>query len=82
MQNNDGALRPKKINKLEAKQILAVSNGVAPKTKTHIYHEIVKSAITYAAETWCLKAKTVTKLNSNEMDFLATLGSNFQEGQN
>jgi len=25
--------------------------------------------ITYAAETWCLKAKTVTKLNSTEMDF-------------
>ena len=29
---------------------------VAPKTKTHIYHAIVKSAIIYAAETWCLKA--------------------------
>ena len=26
---------------------------VTPKTKTHIYHEIVKSTITYAAETWC-----------------------------
>jgi hypothetical protein len=25
--------------------------------------------ITYAAETWCLKAKTVAKLNSTEMDF-------------
>jgi len=25
------------------------------KTKTHIYHVIVKSTITYAAETWCLK---------------------------
>ena len=24
---------------------------VTPKTKTHIYHEIVKSTITYAAET-------------------------------
>jgi len=24
---------------------------------------------TYAAETWCLKAKTVAKLNSTEMDF-------------
>ena len=30
---------------------------VTPKTKTHIYHAIVKSTITYAAETWCLKAK-------------------------
>ena len=41
---------------------------VTPKTKTHIYHAIVKSTITYAAETWCLKAKTVAKLNSTEMD--------------
>ena len=40
-----------------------------PQTKTHIYHEIVKSTITYAAETWFLKAKTVAKLNSTEMDF-------------
>src|SRR5215510_8674484 len=42
---------------------------VTPKTKTHIYHAIVKSTITYAAETWCLKAKTIAKLNSTEMDF-------------
>jgi len=42
---------------------------VTLKTKTHIYPAIVKSAITYAAETWCLKAKTVTKLNSTEIDF-------------
>ena len=39
------------------------------KTKTHIYHAIVISTITYAAETWCLKAKMTTKLNSTEMDF-------------
>jgi hypothetical protein len=38
------------------------------KTKTHICHAIVKSTITYAAETWCLKAKTTLKLNSTEMD--------------
>jgi len=44
-------------------------HDITPKTKTHIYHAIVKSTITYAAETWCLKAKTVTKLNSTEMDF-------------
>jgi hypothetical protein len=25
--------------------------------------------ITYAAETWCLKAKTIAKLNFTEMDF-------------
>jgi len=42
---------------------------VTSKTKTHIYHVIVKSAITYAAETWCLRAKTVAKLNSTEMEF-------------
>jgi len=42
---------------------------VTTKTKTHIYHAIVKSGITYAAETWCLKAKTVAKLNSTETDF-------------
>jgi hypothetical protein len=42
---------------------------VTPKTKTHIYHAIVKNTITYAAETWCSKAKTVAKLNSTEMDF-------------
>ena len=42
---------------------------VTPKTKTHIYHEIVKSTITYAAETWCLKAKMVAKLNSTETVF-------------
>ena len=42
---------------------------MTPKTKTHIYHAIVNSTITYAAETWCLKAKTAAKLNSTEMDF-------------
>ena len=38
---------------------------VTPKTKTHIYHAVVKSTIKYAAETGCLK----TKLKSTEMDF-------------
>ena len=42
---------------------------VTPKTKTHIYHAIVKSTITYAAETYCLKAKMVAKLNSTETYF-------------
>ena len=42
---------------------------MTPKTKTHTYHAIVKSAIVYAAETWCLKAKTAAELNSTEMDF-------------
>ena len=44
-------------------------SDVTPKTKTHIYHEIVKSTITYAAETWCLKAKLVAKLNSQKWIF-------------
>jgi len=30
---------------------------------------MIKSTITYAAETWRLKVKTVEKLNSIEMDF-------------
>jgi hypothetical protein len=42
---------------------------VTPKTKTHTYHAVVESTITYAAETLCLKANTVTKLNSTEMNF-------------
>jgi hypothetical protein len=33
------------------------------------YQAIVKSTITYAAETLCLKANEVAKLNSTEMDF-------------
>ena len=42
---------------------------VTPRTKTHIYHATVKSTITCAAETWCLKAKMVAKLNSTERIF-------------
>jgi len=42
---------------------------VTPKTKIHVYHAIVKSAITCAAETGCLKTKTVAKVNSKETDF-------------
>jgi hypothetical protein len=38
--------------------------NVTSKTKTHIYHTIVKSTITYAPVTWCLKAQTVAKLSS------------------
>jgi polyribonucleotide nucleotidyltransferase len=55
---------------------------MTPKTKTHIYHATVKSTITYAAETWCLKAKTTAKLNSTEIGLLATFSSYFQERQN
>jgi hypothetical protein len=44
-------------------------SDVTSKTKTHIYHAIIKSTILYAAETRCLKAKTDEKLNSTEEDF-------------
>jgi hypothetical protein len=30
---------------------------------------VFKSTITYGTETGCLKAKTIAKLNSTEMDF-------------
>jgi len=53
-----------------------------PKTKTHIYHSMVKSTVTYTAETWCLKAKTVTKLISTEMDFWRRSARISKEGQN
>jgi hypothetical protein len=43
--------------------------NVTIKTKPHIFHAMVKSTITYATETWCLKAKTLAKLNSTEMEF-------------
>jgi hypothetical protein len=33
-----------------------------------MYHAILKSTITYATETGCLKAKTIARLNSTEMD--------------
>jgi len=42
---------------------------VTSKTKTHIYHAVVKSTITRATETWCLKVERVVKLNSTEIDF-------------
>ena len=55
---------------------------VTSKTKTHIYHAIVKSTITYAAETGCLKAKTTGKLNSTEMDFWRRSERISRKGQN
>ena len=39
---------------------------MTPKTKTRTYHAVVKNTITYAAETWCLKAKTIAKLNATK----------------
>jgi hypothetical protein len=60
---NRGRAAIKKLNSI------LWDSDVTPKTKTHNYHAIVKSTITYAAETWCLKAKTLAKLNPTEMDF-------------
>ena len=39
-----------------------LDRDVTPQTKTHIYHAVVKSSITYATKTWVSEAKTVTKL--------------------
>ena len=57
---------------------------VTPKTKTHIYHAIVKSTIAYAAETWCLKFKSKNSIKTefHRNGLMAAIGSNFQEGQN
>jgi hypothetical protein len=44
-------------------------HDVTHKTKTHIYHAVVKSTITYAAETGCLKAKNGSKTKFHRMDF-------------
>jgi len=65
----------------ELKSILW-DRDVTPKTKTHICYAVVKSTITYAAETWCLKAKNGSKTKFHRNGLLATIGSNFQEGQN
>src|SRR5215469_7562174 len=72
----DGSHEPEINNRINrGRAAITKLNGilwdrdVTPKTKTHIYHAIVKSTITYAAETWCLKTKMVAKLNSTEMDF-------------
>jgi hypothetical protein len=57
-------------------------NDVTQKTKTNIYHAIVKSTITCAAETWCLKEKNRSKTKFHRNGLLATLSSNYHEGQN
>jgi len=44
--------------------------------------DLTENILRIAAETGCLKAKTLSKLNSTEIDLLAMIGSNFQEGQN
>ena len=73
---NDGNYEPEtndRINRGRAAitklNSVLCDRDVTPKTKIHIYHAIVKSTIKHAAEIWSLKAKTVAKLNSTEMDF-------------
>jgi len=42
---------------------------VTPKTNNHIYHALVKSTITYAAKTWCLKEKNGSKTEFHRNGF-------------
>jgi hypothetical protein len=55
---------------------MLIIRDVTSKTKTHIYHAIVKSTITHAAETWCLKAKNDSKIKFYRNGLLATLSEN------
>ena len=84
----DGNCEPEindRINKRKA--VISQLDGVlwdrdvTPKTKTHIYHAVVKSTVTYAAETWFLKAKTTGK-QFHRNGLLVALSSYFQERQN
>jgi hypothetical protein len=67
-----------KKNKLDLLHLVGIyslthdarKHATQKKIYIYIYQAIVKSTIIYAAETRCLKAKTVAKLNSTEMDFL------------
>jgi hypothetical protein len=61
--NNKGRAAITKLNDI------LWDRDVTPPKKTPIYHAIVKNTITYATETWGVKAKMLAKLNSTEMDF-------------
>ena len=50
------------------------------KTKTHIYHAIVKSTMT-CSRNMVFKSKNHSKTKFRRNGLLATLGSNFQEGK-
>ena len=54
---------------------------VTPKTKANIYHAIVKSTIICSIN-MVFKGKNGTKTEFHRNGLLATLSSNFQEGQN
>jgi len=60
---NRGRAAIKKLNSI------LWDRDVTPKTKSRIYQSIVRSTITYAAETWFLKAKTLAKLNFTQTAF-------------
>ena len=43
--------------------------NISSKTKATIFNTIIRSTMTYGAETWELKSRTISKLNSIEMVF-------------
>jgi len=55
---------------------------VTLKTKTHIYHAIVKKYNYICSRNMAFKSKNVSKTEFHRNGLLMTLGSNFQEGQN
>ena len=83
----DGNCEPEIDRINEGRAVISQLNGIlwdrdmTPKTKTHIYHAVVKSTVTYAAETWFLKAKTTGK-QFHRNGLLVALSSYFQERQN
>jgi len=50
---------------------------VTPKTKTHIYHAIVKGTITYRAVNMVFESKSGSKIKFYRNGLLATLSENF-----
>jgi hypothetical protein len=55
---------------------------VTPKTKSHIYHAIVKKHNYICSRNMVFKSKNGRKAKLRRNGLLATLSSNFQEGQN
>ena len=55
---------------------------VTPKTKTHIYHAIVKKYNYICSRNILFKSKNDSKTEFHRNGLLVTIGSNFQEGQN
>jgi hypothetical protein len=57
-------------------------HDVTPKTKTHIYHAVVKSSNYICSRNMVFKSKNGIKTEFHRNGLLAMIGSNFQEGQN